>query len=56
MIENAARKLSKSFRKKSQKVLKKTVKNDKMYIEVFFKTYENIAVEKDLAIIKEKDD
>ena len=31
-----------------QKTLKKYTKNDKMYIEVFFKTYENIAQETEL--------
>lgn len=39
-----------------QKTLKKYYKNDKMYVEVFFKTYENIAAEKDIAKIEEKKD
>ena len=40
----------------SQKTLKKYVKNGKMYIEVFFKCYQDIAEEKALQKIKEKKD
>ena len=39
-----------------QKTLKKSTKNDRMYIEVFFKVYEDIALEKDLQKIEEKKD
>ena len=38
----------------SQKTLKKYIKNGKMYVEVFFKCYEDIAVEKDIQKIEEK--
>lgn len=38
----------------SQKTLKKYIKNGKMYIEVFFKCYEDIALERDIQEIKEK--
>jgi len=38
----------------TQKTLKKTVKNGKMYVEVFFKCYEDIAMEKDIQKIEEK--
>ena len=37
-----------------QKTLKKYIKNGKMYIEVFFKTYEDISLEKDSVKIEEK--
>ena len=37
-----------------QKTLKKYVKNDKMYIEIFFKCYEDIAQAKQLQKIEEK--
>ena len=40
----------------SQKTLKKYFKNGKMYIEVFFKCYQDIAEEKTLQKIKEKKD
>ena len=40
----------------SQKTLKKYVKNGKMYIEVFFKCYQDIAESKALQEIKEKKD
>lgn len=40
----------------SQKSLKKYVKNGKMYIEVFFKCYEDIAEERDIQEIVEKKD
>lgn len=40
----------------SQKTLKKYSKNGKMYIEVFFKCYQDIAEEKTLQKIKEKKD
>lgn len=40
----------------SQKTLKKVIKNDKMYIEVFFKCYEDIAEVKDIQKIEEKKD
>ncbi len=39
-----------------QKTLKKKTKNGRMYIEVFFKVYEDIALEKDLQKIEEKKD
>ena len=39
-----------------QKTLKKKTKNGRMYIEVFFKVYEDIAIEKDLQKIEEKKD
>lgn len=40
-----------------QKTLKKTKENGKIYLEVFFKVYENIAKEKDIAKIeKEKEE
>lgn len=51
-----SKKLDKNGYIQEQKVLKKYIKNDKMYIEVFFKTYENIAFEKDLQEIKEEDE
>ena len=38
-----------------QKTLKKYIKNGKMYIEVFFKTYEDISKEEDLKNIEEED-
>ena len=38
----------------SQKTLKKSIKNDRMYVEVFFKCYEDIAKEKDIQEIEEK--
>ena len=34
--------------------MKKYIKNGKMYIEVFFKTYEDISLEKDSVKIEEK--
>ena len=37
-----------------QKTLKTYSKNDKMYIEVFFKTYENIAMEEKAEIIEKE--
>ena len=37
----------------NQKPLKKYIKNDKMYMEVFFSTYENIAKEKPIQKIEE---
>ena len=40
----------------SQKTLKKSTINGKMYIEVFFKVYENIALEKDIQEIKDEKD
>ena len=40
----------------SQKTLKTEYKNGKMYIEVFFKVYEDIAEEKDIAQIEKKED
>ena len=40
----------------SQKTLKTEYKNGRMYIEVFFKVYEDIAEEKDLAQIEKKED
>ena len=41
----------------SQKTLKKYVKNGKMYVEVFFRCYEDIAEERDIQeIIEEKDE
>ena len=39
----------------SKKVLKKVVKNDKMYLEVFFKVYENIGVTSNIEDIGEND-
>lgn len=39
-----------------QKTLKKYIKNDKMYIEVFFKCYEDIAEAKDIQNIEDKKD
>ena len=39
-----------------QKTLKKSIKNGKMYIEVFFECYENIALSKNIQEIKEKKD
>jgi len=39
-----------------QKTLKKYTKNDKMYIEVFFKCYEDIATQQKLKKIEEKKD
>ena len=40
----------------SQKTLKKSTINGKMYIEVFFKVYEDIALEKDIQEIKDEKD
>lgn len=40
----------------SQKTLKKYQYNGKMYVEIFFKTYEDIALEKDIQKIEEKKD
>lgn len=40
----------------SQKTLKTEYKNGKMYIEVFFRVYEDIAEEKDIAQIEKKED
>lgn len=40
----------------SEKPLKNYIKNDKMYIEVFFKCYEDIAKENELQKIEEKKD
>ena len=37
----------------SEKTLKKYIKNDRMYIEVFFKTYEDIAKEENLKKIED---
>ncbi len=40
----------------SQKTLKKSTINGKMYIEVFFKVYEDISLEKDIQEIKDEKD
>ncbi len=61
ILEQKAKKdISKTLEKDeyiiTEKTLKKYVKNGKMYIEVFFKCYEDIAEEKDIQKIGEKKD
>ena len=53
--EKIKNKLSKDEYIISKKVLKKEVNYSKMYVEVFFKVYENIGVTSNIDIIGEAD-